>query len=115
MQEACNTLQLSWTSSDYQVWDILIRQIPCTAEYRPPDSCLQYFTGTSGTIYSYNYAGSQHLANHKYSNCIRSVVLLSIIDSNGLLSAGQSKATAVSATLPAQPLISRCRRQPRPL
>ena len=109
MQEACNTLQLSWTSSDYQVWDILIRQIPCTAEYKPPDSCLQYFTGTSGTIYSYNYAGSQHLANQKYTNCIRSALNTQqspLTNGNAVLCPGPSKATAVSATRPAPPLIS---------
>ena len=27
--------------------------------------------GTSGYIYSYNYAGGYHLANQDYTNCIR--------------------------------------------
>ena len=32
---------------------------------------VQYFTGTTGTIYSYNYAGGTHLAGQQYNNCIR--------------------------------------------
>jgi hypothetical protein len=36
-----------------------------------PEGCLQYFTGVSGTVYSYNFAGGMHLANQNYVNCIR--------------------------------------------
>ena len=32
---------------------------------------MQYFTGVTGYIYSYNYAGGYHLANQKYTNCVR--------------------------------------------
>ena len=67
----CNTLTFSWTSTETQTWDIQVMQIPCTAEWRPPEGCLQYFTGTTGTIQSYNYAGGYHLASQKYSNCVR--------------------------------------------
>ena len=27
--------------------------------FRAPSDCLQYFTGKTGTVYSYNYAGAQ--------------------------------------------------------
>ena len=46
-------------------------QIPCSATWRPLAGCLQYFTGTSGTISSYNYDGGSHLANQLYSICVR--------------------------------------------
>ena len=67
----CNTLTFSWTSTETQTWNIQVMQIPCTAEWRPPEGCLQYFTGTTGTIQSYNYVGGYHLASQKYSNCVR--------------------------------------------
>merc|ERR1711892_100473 len=69
--DICNTLTFSWTTTDTRSWDIQVMQIPCTAEWKPPEGCLQYFTGTTGTIQSYNNAGGFHLANQKYSNCIR--------------------------------------------
>ena len=46
-------------------------QISCNAAWKPAEGCLQYFTGTTGTIYSYNYDGSYHLVNQHYDNCIR--------------------------------------------
>ena len=65
-------------------WNILAQQIPCTASYRypaPPSSppappraptdCLQYFTGNSNAVYSYNFAGAQFLAGMEYNNCVR--------------------------------------------
>ena len=53
-------------------------------------------TGTSGIIYSYNYAGSYHLINQQYDNCIRYAIgslliftavtgILSLQDRAGLL------------------------------
>ena len=38
-----------------------------------PNSCLQYYTGVSGTIRSFNYDGvnGRHLSNQDYSICIR--------------------------------------------
>merc|ERR1719394_923036 len=52
-------------------WNILTQQIPCTASYRAPSDCLQYFTGKTGTVYSYNFAGAQFLSGMDYTNCIR--------------------------------------------
>ena len=63
-------------------------QIECDARWRPDDGCLQWFTGATGTIYTYNYQGGKdklskmgqvivcfiggtHLSNQQYSNCIR--------------------------------------------
>ena len=38
---------------------------------RAPTDCVQYFTGKTGTITSYNFAGAQFLQAQYYSNCIR--------------------------------------------
>ena len=70
-KDTCNTLTFTWTATETQTWNIHIMQISCTEPWRPADGCLQYFTGTEGNIYSYNYAGSHHLANQHYTNCIR--------------------------------------------
>jgi len=54
-----------------KTFNILARQISCTATYRAPTDCVQYFTGTAGSVKSYNYAGGQILAGQRYNNCIR--------------------------------------------
>lgn len=52
-------------------WNILARQISCTASWKAPTDCTQYFTGTSGEIYSYNFAGALFLQAQYYTNCLR--------------------------------------------
>ena len=52
------------------------RLIDCNRHYtkdlfRAPTDCVQYFTGISGSVKSYNYAGAQLLAGQRYNNCIR--------------------------------------------
>merc|ERR1712165_216231 len=54
-----------------KTFNILARQISCTASYKAPTDCVQYFTGISGSVKSYNYAGAQLLAGQRYNNCIR--------------------------------------------
>merc|ERR1719393_53491 len=54
-----------------KTFNILARQISCTASYKAPTDCVQYFTGTAGTVKSYNFAGGQILAGQRYNNCIR--------------------------------------------
>ena len=39
--------------------------------FRAPTDCVQWFTGISGNVYSYNFAGSQLLNAQSYNNCIR--------------------------------------------
>ncbi|XP_012535462.2 uncharacterized protein LOC105836164 [Monomorium pharaonis] len=54
-------------------WKVRISQIPCSTIYRAEEGCLQYFTGVSGQIKSFNYdptTGLQ-LSNQDYSICIR--------------------------------------------
>merc|ERR1711997_428760 len=51
-------------------WNILARQIACTASWKAPTDCVQYFTGTSGNVKNYNF-GTQLLQSQNYNNCIR--------------------------------------------
>jgi len=70
--DSCNLLNFNWVNNaSPNNWNIHIMQIPCTAKWKPPEGCLQYFTGSTGTIQSYNWAGGVHLANQDYNNCIR--------------------------------------------
>jgi len=73
------------TSTLARTWEIKVTQLECSNTNRPYDSgCLQYFTGTSGRIESFNYAGSnsitQHLALQNYNICIRKNVGYSCIE-----------------------------------
>ncbi|XP_059087177.1 uncharacterized protein LOC131883677 [Tigriopus californicus] len=60
-------------------WDIKVTQYTCSQQEGGPDGCLQYFTGTSGTISSFNFptasaavsAQTTHLSNQCYNICIR--------------------------------------------
>ncbi|KAK9496784.1 hypothetical protein O3M35_012977 [Rhynocoris fuscipes] len=54
-------------------WKMKVCQIPCSSTYRAEEGCLQYFTGVSGQIKSYNYdpVSGLQLSNQDYSACIR--------------------------------------------
>jgi len=54
-----------------KTWNILTRQIACTANWKAPLDCTQYFTGSAGSVKSYNFAGGQLLQSQYYDNCIR--------------------------------------------
>ena len=54
-------------------WRLRISQIPCSSIFRAEEGCMQYYTGVSGQIKSFNYdpnVGLQ-LSNQDYSICIR--------------------------------------------
>merc|ERR1712060_831953 len=71
---ATDTISLTHTlgsTTSTLKWNILAQQIPCTATYRAPTDCLQWFTGSTGTVYSYNHQGGQFLNGMDYTNCIR--------------------------------------------
>ena len=76
-------------SSNIRQWDIKVTQVPCNGRgrqvlrvsilvmffvcttdliFRAPDGCLQYHTGVSGRITSFNFldSGGTHLASQKY-------------------------------------------------
>jgi len=59
------------TTTADKMYNILLRQISCTATWRAPTDCVQYFTGVSGNVQSYNFAGAQLLNSQYYHNCIR--------------------------------------------
>jgi hypothetical protein len=48
-----------------------ITQISCLDANLAPDSCTQYFTAVTGTLNSYNWAGSYQLANQRQNICVR--------------------------------------------
>ena len=55
-----------------RTWNIRVMQIECEASYRAPDGCLQFFTGVSGTVCSFNFDGDNvHLAMQYYTICVR--------------------------------------------
>merc|ERR1712087_573753 len=55
-------------------WNILLTQIECDAPWRAPGDCLQWFTGTSGTITSFAYQTQLLIKDHTYNSCIRTEV-----------------------------------------
>merc|ERR1711990_380296 len=67
-------------------WNILARQIACTATWKAPTDCVQYFTGTSGNVKNYNFG--QILQSQNYNNCIR--------QESGYCKISRSQATATS-------------------
>jgi hypothetical protein len=54
-------------------WNLQISQISCLDPNLPPQSCTQYFYGTSGTgtVNTFNYVNSIQLANQLQTICIR--------------------------------------------
>jgi len=72
--EACNTLsfQLGTTSSPTRSWTIKVSQYSADFSNLAPSGCTQYFFGsTTGTIQSFNWAGTHHLASQNQLICIR--------------------------------------------
>merc|ERR1712088_91030 len=66
------TMTLTYGSSGLttaKTFNILTRQISCTATYKAPTDCTQYFTGVAGTVHGYSYG--QFLQAQYYTNCIR--------------------------------------------
>ena len=71
-EEGCNYFQMSIRyGTTSPTFNILISQIACSASFKAPDGCFQFFTGTTGTISSFNIDGGTHLADLKYTICIR--------------------------------------------
>ena len=61
-------------ASTTRVWEIKTTQIPCGASYRAPEGCLQYHTGLTGRLTTFNFLDSttpQHLASQSYQICVR--------------------------------------------
>jgi len=60
-------------ASTARTWEIKATQIPCGANWRQPEGCLQYHTTLTGRFQTFNFAdiASQHLASQDYGICIR--------------------------------------------
>jgi len=66
------SLTLTYASTTTaKTFNILLRQISCTAAWKAPLDCTQYFTGSAGNVKNYNFAGGQLLQSQYYTNCIR--------------------------------------------
>jgi len=61
------------TGSFARAFKMKISQIECGAVNRGVEGCLQYHTGVSGTISSFNYMDAEglQLSNQEYSVCVR--------------------------------------------
>ena len=72
--KATITINLSSAASaDMRMWQIKASQYACGAN-APPEGCLQWFTGHSGRIETFNFANgltNGHLADQDYSACVR--------------------------------------------
>jgi len=69
-----DTATLTFTISDSvsNQFKIKVSQLSCSEDYvAQQQNCFQYFTGITGTVSSYNYAGSQMLAATQFTHCIR--------------------------------------------
>jgi hypothetical protein len=67
------TVNFAFTgASTTRTWDIKVTQVACGIN-TPPNGCFQYYTGTSGTISTFNFANaaSTITANLQYNTCIR--------------------------------------------
>ncbi|XP_001849904.2 uncharacterized protein LOC6040518 [Culex quinquefasciatus] len=81
------SVQVSTTPSTSfnRVWNLKLTQIPCTSQFKAPPGCLQYYSGITGDIYSFNYGtganpalnaamsltGSRQLASMNYGICVQ--------------------------------------------
>ena len=80
---SCNTINSIISSNDATTsreWSIKVTQIECSNALLPPSGCLQYYTGTSGTMYNFGWvaatdfeskSSTYHLNNQDYTMCIR--------------------------------------------
>lgn len=50
--------QISPDTATSRSWDISIKQFACGDEMGGPTGCLQYFTGTAGSIANYGFPSS---------------------------------------------------------
>jgi len=66
------TLNFILGSTTNNQWKIKVTQYSCSdPTVASQQGCFQYHTGTTGTIQSYNFAGSSQLVGQDYKHCIR--------------------------------------------
>nr|XP_012551440.2 uncharacterized protein LOC101744434 [Bombyx mori] len=71
-----NPVKLTFVTSGNtfeRIWKVKVTQIPCSSTYKADEGCLQYYTGVSGQLRSFNYdpASGFQLSNQDYGICIR--------------------------------------------
>ena len=54
-----------------RTYKIKVSYIECSNPNRAPAQCVQYFTGVSNTMTTYNHAGGIQLAEQNYPFCLR--------------------------------------------
>jgi len=59
------------TTTTTRTWKIKVSQIECGSVMAPPSGCTQYYTGTGGTIESFNFNGGLVVAGVNYLMCFR--------------------------------------------
>jgi len=64
-------LTFSLVGTTERQWNILVSQIACTDPWRAPADCLQYHTGVTGNIQSFNFPNGQLLSSQAYRICFR--------------------------------------------
>ena len=67
------TITTTGTTNE-RFWQIRVDQIYCGEYHSPAQDCVQYFTGLTGTIQSFNYGVNDdyhHLGSQDYTICIR--------------------------------------------
>ena len=66
------TVSITVGDSTSNQWKIKVTQYSCDDPFVAAQAgCFQYFTGLTGTLQSYNYAGLAQIQGHNYKNCIR--------------------------------------------
>jgi len=68
------TVTLTYGGTTSKQFNILVTQIECTAPWRAPTDCVQWYTGVSGTVISYGWGGGQLIAGQDYRACVRDEV-----------------------------------------
>lgn len=68
------TIAFTFENDNSRKYDLKLTQIECGDELAPPDGCLQFYSGVSGKIRSFNFMDetpTTHLALQDYSVCMR--------------------------------------------
>jgi len=68
---AMNTFSFDTSGTGSKSMDIMITQYDCKSNVAGAPGCLQYFTGSTGTVSSFNFANAHHLSDQNYDMCIR--------------------------------------------
>merc|ERR1719325_214303 len=76
--ESCVTALFSWgQATQSRSYTIHVIQYESTNEMGGPPGCLQFFTGATGLVQTFNWqtaATSVHLASQSYDVCVRKMI-----------------------------------------